>query len=409
MNARITFAVLAVAALQLSCGGASPGYPAYAPDRGPAYRGEAEAAPEPMARVTSADGGWFDFGDAEISGELAKPVNDSLAMRSSPPPQPSQPQPKKPEPDTQGMEKPLVVYTGYLKLRVKRLLESMDLITQRTADAGGYVESLTERVVVIRVPASDFDKVMAAFAEVGTVLDRQIKALDVTEKFTDLRGRLAVALETRKRLLTLLETVTNADERLRILQEVKRLTEQIESMESTLSTLQNLVDYYTITIELEPLVEANRQVVHRSPFRWVRALAAHHQSIGDGKGDFELTLPKGFVLFDDDDVWRAQAADTTVLRGGVLENEPRGTSAWWSDAVRHEMEGRDEELVKEGTAGGLAWRIYRNKDVQPRSWLIGVQADGEDLYVVEAFFPNEDAYARHGDAVVKALDTFRTK
>ena len=391
---------LIVVAALVGCGGAQKyrsAPPSHQPARGPG----GEPAPS-MAAEADHRGYAYDFSDDVVDGSLARPP-------SSRPPPPPKPRTEPREPKTEALAKPLVVYLGYLKLRVKRLLEAVDAITAKVEALQGYIESLTQTVVVVRVPAGDFEAAMAAFAELGTVLARRVKALDVTEKFTDLRGRLVVARDTRDRLLALLEEVTDTKERLRILQEVKRLTEQIESIEARLRTLKNLVDYYTITLELESVVASTRAVVHRSPFPWVRGLQAHLQTLGAGAGAVRLPVPDGFVFFDQADAWRAQAADTTVLRAGRVDNEPRGTSAWWSDAVRHEMVGRDEEEVEEGTAGGMAWRVFRNKDVQPRSWLVGVQAQGAHVFVVEAFFPNQAAFDRHRDAVVEGLQSFRVK
>jgi hypothetical protein len=98
-----------------------------------------------------------------------------------------------------------------------------------------------------------------------------------------------------------------------------------------------------------------------------------------------------------------------MLRGGTVENEPRGDAAFWADAVDHEMEGRDEERVAAGESGPVTYRVYRNKDLQPRWYLVGLRPDKDDVYVIEAFFPNEDAWKAHGDAVIKALGTFRVK
>jgi hypothetical protein len=304
-------------------------------------------------------------------------------------------------------EEPMVVYTGYLKLRVKRLLEAVDEVTRITEEQGGYIESLTRQVIVVRVPAKDFDAVIEIFAKVGELLEHRIKALDVTEQFTDLGARLAVAREARARLIKLLEKVEDVEERLRILQEIKRLSEWIESIESTLSTLQNLVDYFTITIELEPILDEAATWVHRSPFGWVRNLSPHLMSIEDGKDEFEIALPADFVLFEKDDVYRAQAADTTVIRGGVVDNEPAGNNSFWSDAVHHEMEGRGEELVEEGEAGSMYYRLYRSDDIQPRLYLVAVRVHEDDLYVIEVFYPSEEAHKAHHEDVVKALATFK--
>lgn len=302
-----------------------------------------------------------------------------------------------------------VVYFGYLKLRVKRLLEAVDEITKGTEKAGGYVESLGARTIVLRIPAKDFEAVMDTFAKVGDVLDRRVKAMDVTAQITDLGARLGVAREARARLLALLEKTADVAERLKILQETKRLTEQIESIESTLSTLQSLVDFYTITIDLVPIVETGRTAPHRSPFRWVRSLTAHQPTLEKGRTEVAMTVPAGFVLFDKDDLWRAQSADTSQVRAARVDNEPAGDNVYWCDAVAFEMDGRDEETVESGTEGPLSFRVYRNKDVKPRYYLVAVAARGDRLWVVEAFFPNEDAYRLHREAVRKALATFGTR
>lgn len=306
-------------------------------------------------------------------------------------------------------EAAMVVYLGYLNLRVKRRLEAVDRITQLTEKAGGYIERLGQQVIVVRIPATDFETVMRDFAEVGEVLDRRVKALDVSQQFTDLDARLAVARRSRQRLLSLLEQVEDVEERLRILHEIKRLSEVIEGVESTLGTLRNLASYFTITIELQAISTGQQRVTHRSPFPWVRALTAHRVTITDGRRHVQMQMPKGFVLFDADDDFRAQAADTSMLRAGRLDNEPRGDAPWWARAVDHEMEGRDEAVVAKGTAGGLVYRVYRNKDLQPRYWLVALHTRGEDLYVLEVFFPHADAWERHREGVLAALATFGVK
>ncbi len=305
------------------------------------------------------------------------------------------------------LSEPMVVYTGFLKLRVPRLLDAVDEITGITEERGGYVESLTSEVIVVRVPADDFEEVMDTFAAVGDLLQRRIQAMDVTEQFTDIGARLAVAREARERLLVLLERTVDVEERLRILEEIKRLSEKIESMESTLSTLRNLVDYFTITIELEPVLEQSASDVHRSPFPWVRDLSPHQTTLREGLGNFEMDLPADFVLFDKEDVYRAQAADTTVIRGGVVDNEPLGDPEFWSEAIHHEMDGRDEELIEHEVAGDIRYRVYRDASVEPRYYLVGVTTREDALYVVEVFYPSEESFQDHHDAIVEALATFR--
>jgi len=365
------------------------GEPAEAPAKGASFGGAGGGATGNVSSVPYA----YTTKAGESGGQSAgkEQANQDLGAKSDAP------------------DVPMVVYTGYMRLRVKRLLEAVDEVTRITEAQKGYIESLAQRVVVVRIPAKDFDAVMAQFAKLGELLERRIKALDVTEQFTDQGARLAVAKEAQSRLIALLAKTEDVEERLRILQEVKRLSEQIELIESTLATLQNLVDYFTIIIELEPIMEDTGGDLHRSPFDWIRGLEAHVTTLYDGKDEFELTLPPGFVLFEKDDVYRAQSADTTVIRGAVVDNEPLGDNAYWIKAVHHEMVGRAEKLEAEGDSGPVSYKLYKSEDVQPRYYLVGVAARGEDLYVIEVFFPNEEALTTHKDAVIKALATFEVQ
>lgn len=354
-------------------------------------------APAPAQAYGAGEGYGYSFTDDAFNGGLSSKKHGDV----------SKPQPA--AADQADVELPLVVYTGFLQLRVRRLLETIDAITSATEARNGYIESMTRDAVVVRIPAQDFDGVMAEFAELGELLERRVQAQDVTEQFTDVGARLAVAKEARGRLMALLAQVKDVEERLRILSEVKRLTEQIESMESTLATLQNLVDFFTITIELVPLVETDRSTTYTSPFEWVRELSAHRATLTEGKAEFSMKPPPAFVLFDEDDAFHAQAADTAELRVAVRDNEPRGDAAFWSRAVHHEMIARGEKSVEQGTSGKVTFELYVNDDIKPRYYLVAVATRVEDLFVIEAFFPNEASLQKHKLAVVQSLSSFRAE
>lgn len=373
---------------------------------------QVRAAPERESRRMLAEESAYDFDSEEVDGELLAPDGagaphrpeveaDTGFMRDA--------DESAPLAGVETGRKRLVVYNGYLELRVKRLLDAIEEIERIAAAKGGYIESHTREVVVVRVPASDFDAVMADFARVGEVLSHRVEAIDVSERFTDIASRLAVAREARERLLRLLERVLDVDERLLIMREVGRLSEMIESWESALTALGDMVDHFTITIELVPLVAAGVADTRRSPFAWVDALRAQQATIGGGGRRFGLTPPAGFVVFDREDGYRARAADTAAIRGGVVENEPLGDNAFWSDAVDHELLGRGERRVDEGTAGALRYRVYRDHELQPRYYLVALATRGKDVFAIEVFYPDEESYGRHHQAVVEALSTFEVR
>lgn len=312
-------------------------------------------------------------------------------------------------PDVQPQDDPMIVYSGYLQLRVKRLLDAVDQITTLVEKRGGYIDSLTASAVVVRIPGKDFEEAMKALSAVGDLLDRWVRAQDVTEQFTDLKGRLTVAEEARERLLKLLAKVENVSERLRILQEIKRLSEMIDTIDSSLAAIRNLVDYFTITLDLVPVLAVERVDTGLSPFEWIRSLKPHVQSLYEGKDAITVKLPRGFVLFDDEDHFRAQAADTSVIRAATVVNEPLGDNRFWADAVDFEMTTRQEKIIESAQAGKLTYRVYENDDVTPRFYLVAILAGPEKITVIEVFYPNKEAYRRHHAGVVEALETVEVK
>ena len=95
------------------------------------------------------------------------------------------------------------------------------------------------------------------------------------------------------------------------------------------------------------------------------------------------------------------------LRAARIDNEPVGDDTFWAAAVQHEMLARGEKAVKEGTSGAVRYQAYASDDLKPRYYLVGVSVRGEDLFVIEGFFPNQESYERHIETVVASLATFR--
>jgi hypothetical protein len=301
----------------------------------------------------------------------------------------------------------MMVYSGYLRLRVTRLLDAVDGITRIVNERDGYIESLSGNVAIVRIPATDFDAVMEAFAQVGTQLERTVQAADVSAEYFDLSARLHVYEAAKNRLLHLLETTKDIKERLYILQELKRISSQIETLQARLTTLKNLVDYYTITLELEPIVSPQISEAPPSPFAWIRHLKAHQTTLDEGGKSVSMTLPTQFVRFAKSKHFRAQTADTTMLRAGRTANDPQGTPSWWLCALHRDLSERGETLEAEGTAGVLHWHMYRNDAPQPRHWLVALYTQGRHLWVVEVFYPTTEAYEAHHESVLRALQTFQ--
>lgn len=412
-------AVRLLLAGSLAAGCSSAYSPAYG-DRG-SY--EAEAA--------SAD---YGYSSDSVEGDVARPTTASVETvsrtgsysKSAPPPRPAQrpqatpsrpgpqsgtPSPSGGKPAEPGAEptKPdkqaarMVVYRGDVQLRVRRQLEAMEQLGKLAKDLGGFVQAQSGNVIILRVPVAVFSSALQRVGEAGEILHSSYSAEDIGDRVAELSTRLQVVQEARARLLELLARAKDPDERLALLEEIKRLTEQVETLQATLETLGKLAAFSTITVTLQPILTGGGSSGPRSYFGWVRELVPQRATLDGDKDDLRLPMPKGFVQFSKDDALRAQAADTSILRGGRVRNEPEGTARFWADAIAFEMDGRDEEKVDQYRAGPLEVQVFRNKDAQPRWYVVGVAVAGKHVYVVEAFLPTEAAWKEHGDAIRAAL------
>jgi hypothetical protein len=123
------------------------------------------------------------FAPSEVAQSTAQQVSQSYQLASSA-------TAHKVDAHAAPVRVPAVVYLGYLRLEVKRLIEAIDQITALTQNAGGYIEAMGARHLVVRIPASDFDATMERLAGAGVTLERQVKALDVTAAVHRSRGAL---------------------------------------------------------------------------------------------------------------------------------------------------------------------------------------------------------------------------
>jgi seryl-tRNA synthetase len=108
----------------------------------------------------------------------------------------------------------------------------------------------------------------------GRVLAQNLNSVDVTKRVADLRLRIANALATRERLTQLLQRATVIEDILKIEAELRRLTEEIETMQAELKGLVDQIAYSTLTVSFVPNApEASAFMQRRySRFGWINAI-----------------------------------------------------------------------------------------------------------------------------------------
>ncbi len=311
---------------------------------------------------------------------------------------------EKPEP----IEQRKRVYSGYTKLLVGSVEDRRDEIITIAEDSGGYVESVYQNRIVVRVPAQHFSLIFEEILSVGEVLDKWIETFDVTEQFRDLETRLDIALNTRERLYALLKKTTDVKERLEILREIKRLTDEIERIKGNLRLLEEQVSFSRITVELVPRLAYEPEERDKIPFKWISDLDPLYVSIRDLKGRVSVELEDDFALFQKEKAFRAESADGIRIRIGTTPNDPQGDSSFWQKAISHHLEkyyGDYEEL----DINYLKAVLFTSKDSEPFYYLVGVRDRGRRLYVVEVFFPDRKALEGKLENVKTSLEGMKIR
>jgi len=298
----------------------------------------------------------------------------------------------------------MVHYNGYAKLRVTSAKQTLADAVKLGEGAGAYVEALSDTTVTLRVPVAKFRELYAALLKLGDVIDRSMTAQDVTDAFTAADLRLRTLKASRDRLIELLARARNENEKLQILAEIRRLTEEVDQLEMQLKTLASLASFSRLTIEAVPRqAHEDQRAEELAAFRWIRELSPFKRDVALQGKFFELRAPDGMVVLDNKGHFVAESADGAVIWASSRDNDPAGTSDFWLAALRERL-AREYKTAETQTIGEFkVLRLVDQGDVAYR-YLIGVRARGDRLDVVEVYFPSAEQEKRYGEAIKAAVE-----
>ncbi len=294
------------------------------------------------------------------------------------------------------------VYSGWCRLTVDEPEQSKKRLEELAQESGGYVESSTAQAVTLRVPAEHFRQVFAAVLGLGDVVRKSIETYDVTDTLTDQEARLGLAERARERLYLLLERTADVKERLAILREVRRLTEEIEQIRASLQVLKGQIAMSRITAELLPRRPEAELREEGIPFPWIAALNPLYPSLKAGLRRLAPSLSEDFAVFRKEKGFRAESPEGTRVRLGTTPNRPKGDQTFWQKALAFHL-GPQFRRAEELEAGAFRAVLFTSKDSKPYSYLVAVAVRGKRLAVAEAFFPDREAADLRLEAVLTAL------
>ncbi|MBD3311288.1 MAG: DUF4349 domain-containing protein [Candidatus Magasanikbacteria bacterium] len=152
----------------------------------------------------------------------------------------------------------LIIKTGLFSLLVDDVNLAVDQIKQYATEKGGFLVSSNVyksglapyATVVIRIPATEFDKGVEKLQGMGEVTSQRIDGQDVTEEYVDLEAQLRNFRATEEQYLNIMKQAYEIEDILAVQTKLSDVRNQIERIEGRMKYLKQSADLSTITVNL---------------------------------------------------------------------------------------------------------------------------------------------------------------
>jgi hypothetical protein len=175
--------------------------------------------------------------------------------------------------DTLGTRK--IIRNGSLDLLVSDVGQSIVKIGSIVNSVAGFIEKSTQTnsgghsaSVTVRVPAVRLDQVISQIKNLATSVDREsVEVRDVTREYIDLDARLRNAQAEEAQYLLILKRATTIKDTLDVTEKLSDVRGRIEQMQAEMKFLTAQIDMSTLEISLHAEADAAVGGIHWRPLR----------------------------------------------------------------------------------------------------------------------------------------------
>ncbi|KAF5049222.1 hypothetical protein DSECCO2_441950 [anaerobic digester metagenome] len=148
-------------------------------------------------------------------------------------------------------EEQMIIYNAGIGLVVKNPDTAATRVTSIAKKYEGYVVSISQNSVSIRVKSEHLNSAMKEIELLGKLKYKDISGDDVTMEYNNLTIRLDNANKARQRYLELLAKAEDVKAALEVEKELERLNKEIDLLEMQIRNITQQVNYSLITVSLE--------------------------------------------------------------------------------------------------------------------------------------------------------------
>jgi len=295
-------------------------------------------------------------------------------------------------------------YNAYLKLRTSKPTALLDQVSKMITAADGYIEYQSGLRITFRVPEAHLMENYKKIQTMGDVLQKSLTVEDITAAFEDISLRLSIARKARDRLMELLSQAQKEEVKLKLLQEISRLNENIEQLQAMLSIVDKLAKYSKLTLEAVPRASFSQMGRDHEidAFRWIHSLSPFRRDVAAEATKVEIHAPDGMVEIKNSNYWLAESADGAVFWSYALKTPLLGDQTFWIKALRHGL-CSEFATCTERTLGSYRLLAMQSREEPSYYYQVGIRAEGTKLEVVEVYLPTQKHQQQYAEKIQQAI------
>jgi hypothetical protein len=152
-----------------------------------------------------------------------------------------------------------IIKTASVSLEVKDVPGAVESLKSLAAQKNGYISSTNiqknynDRLsgsVVIRIPQSEFETVLAGVKAIGTVKSSSTQGQDVTEEYVDIEAQKTSYQNQLAQYNEIMKKAVKVSDVIEIQQQIDRVQTELNRLEGRLRYLNSRIDLSTITVSL---------------------------------------------------------------------------------------------------------------------------------------------------------------
>lgn len=197
-----------------------------------------------------------------------------------------------------------LIQTVRLEVETREFEQMMSSLEEQVREMGGYIENMETyngssyseyrntryADLTIRVPREKLDGFLRTVSDISNIVRRYDSVEDVTLSYVDMESRRNALRTEQERLLEFLGRAETVEEIIALEERLSEVRYQLESMESQLRTMDNLIDYSTVNINISEVRELT-VVKEEEPTAWERISEGFLMSLSDiGNGIAEAAI-----------------------------------------------------------------------------------------------------------------------